>query len=404
MSTQKRRINADLHIHGRYSNGVSERMEFKTLSRQSERKGIGLLGTGDCLCPRWRGEIEKLEKERGSVYTHEDMKFMLTAEVETADRVHHLLIFPSLSKVEEMYERLQRFSSDIDSNGRPRLELSGEELALMALESGCLFGPAHAFTPYTGLYGRHDSLTSAYGRFGGEIDFLELGLSADSGYAAKISELRGTIYLSNSDAHSPFPHRLAREFNTLRLDEISFDGLKDLFRGRKGEIVRNVGLPPEEGKYNESACSSCYTHYSFEEAVSRDWKCRCGGRIKKGVKDRVEELADVEEDSKDVPPYLAIIPLQEIIAEAVGHSSPTTKRVTEIWESLINRIGDEVEVLCEAPVGEIKEAAGKDVARLIEDFRKGDIKMKPGGGGEYGEIVSGGGTEKQDKQRSLTDF
>jgi len=374
------------------------------LSVQGEKKGIDLLGTGDCLHPWWRKKIENLDKERESIFSKRGMKFILTDEVETKDRVHHLLIFPSLSKVEELYERLSRFSSNIDSDGRPRVELSGEELALMAKETNCLFGPSHAFTPYTALYGNHDSLSSAYGKYSKNIHFLELGLSADSSYANKISELHDLVYLSNSDAHSPFPYRLAREFNTLDLHEISFEGLKKLFQHKKGEVVRNVGLPPEEGKYNQSACSSCYTHYSFEEAVARDWRCSCGGSIKKGVKDRIEELSDTNKSRKDTPPYLHLIPLQEIIAKAVGHSSPTTKKVNEIWESLIDPIGDEVEVLCESPIEKIKQIAGSDIGDLISDFRKGKVGIRPGGGGRYGSILPEKENETEASQSSLGDF
>ena len=398
------KINTDLHIHSKYSSGVSDKMDFKILSVEAEKKGIDLLGTGDCLHPRWRKNIKDLYKGRESVFCKEEMNFILTGEIETKDRVHHLLIFPSLSKVEELYERLSRFSSNIDSDGRPRVELSGEELALMAKETGCLFGPAHAFTPYTALYGNHDSLSSAYGKYSKDIHFLELGLSADSSYANKISELHDLVYLSNSDAHSPFPYRLAREFNTLSLHEVSFEGLDKLFQGKKGKVVRNVGLPPEEGKYNESACSSCYTHYSFEEAVARDWRCNCGGAIKKGVKDRIEELSDTNEIPEDTPPYLHLIPLQEMIAKAVGHSSPTTKKVTEIWQRLIDSIGDEVEVLCDTPIEKIENIAGDNIGDLINDFRGGDVEIRPGGGGEYGSILPQNNNKFQKNQSSLSDF
>ncbi|MFW5945266.1 MAG: TIGR00375 family protein [Candidatus Natronoplasma sp.] len=397
-------INADLHIHSKYSSGVSDKMDLKTLSIEGEKKGIDLLGTGDCLHPRWRKSIEDLDKERESIFSRKGMKFILTGEVETKDRVHHLLIFPSLSKVEELYERLGRFSSNIDSDGRPRVDLSGEELSLMAKETGCLFGPAHAFTPYTALYGNHDSLSSAYGKYSKDIDFLELGLSADSSYANKISELHDLVYLSNSDAHSPFPYRLAREFNTLDLHELSFEGINKLFQGEKGEVVRNVGLPPEEGKYNESACNSCYKHYSFEEAVSRDWRCGCGGSIKKGVKDRVQELSDTNKSPKGTPPYIYLIPLQEIIAKAIGHSSPTTKKVTELWQTLIDSIGDEVEVLCDSPIEEIEGIVGEEIADLIKDFREGDVEIRPGGGGQYGRILPEEENEAAKSQSSLTDF
>jgi len=397
-------INADLHIHSKYSSGVSEKMEFKTLSVQGEKKGIDLLGTGDCLHPRWRRKIKDLDKERESIFSKRGMKFILTGEVETKDRVHHLLIFPSLSKVEELYERLSRFSSNINSDGRPRVELSGEELALMAKETGCLFGPSHAFTPYTGIYGNHDSLSSAYGKYAKDIHFLELGLSADSGYADKISELHDLVYLSNSDAHSPFPHRLGREFNTLDLHELSFEGLEKLFQGKKGEVICNAGLPPEEGKYNESACRSCYTHYSFKEAVARDWRCSCGGVIKKGVKDRVEELSDTKKIPEDTPPYQHLIPLQEIIAKSVGHSSPTTKKVNQIWQRLIDSIGDEVDVLCDSSIEEIERIAGEKIPDLISDFREGDVDIRPGGGGEYGSILLEKENEADERQSCLSDF
>ncbi len=398
------KVNADFHIHSKYSSGVSEKMELNTLSAEGKKKGIDLLGTGDCLHPRWKKSIERLEKEREGLFKLDGMNFILTTEIETNDRVHHLCLFPSLSKVEELYERLKRFSSNLDSDGRPRVDLSGEELALMLEETGCLFGPAHAFTPYTALYGNHDSLSSAYGKFSSDLDFLELGLSADSSYAHRISELHDLVYLSNSDAHSPFPHRLAREFNTIKLHHLSFEGLEKLFDGKKGEVIRNVGLPPEEGKYNESACSSCYDHYSFQEAVSRNWKCSCGGSIQKGVKDRIEELSDIDEKSEETPPYLPLIPLQEIIAKAVGHSSPTTKKVNELWRELIESVGDEVQVLCDAPIEKIKKATVEEVAELIRDFREEEVEIRPGGGGKYGQILREKEDKEGNKQRALTDF
>ncbi len=398
------KVNADFHIHSKYSSGVSKRMDFSTLSIEGKKKGIDVLGTGDCLHPGWKKSIENLDKEREGLYTRDGMNFVLTTEIETKDRVHHLVFFPSISKVEELYERLKRFSSNLDSEGRPRVDLSGEELALMLEETGGLFGPAHAFTPYTALYGNQDSLSSAYGKFASDLDFLELGLSADSSYANKISELHDLVYLSNSDAHSPFPHRLAREFNTLEFHDLSFESLEKLFKGKKGKVVRNVGLPPEEGKYNESACSSCYTHYSFQEAVSRNWKCKCGGNIQKGVKDRVEELSDTDKEPDNTPQYLPLIPLQEIIAKAIGHSGPTTKKVNELWQALIDSVGDEVEILCDAPIDQIRKITNDEIADMIEDFREKEVEIKAGGGGEYGQILQEEQKKEQNQQRSLTDF
>lgn len=57
-------------------------------------------------------------------------------------------------------------------------------------------------------------------------DFLELGLSADTNMADRIEELQDIVFLTNSDAHSPWPHRLGREFNRLKLDDFSYTSLK----------------------------------------------------------------------------------------------------------------------------------------------------------------------------------
>ncbi len=377
-------------------------MNFELLAHGASKKGIELLGTGDCLHPRWRAEIGGMEEVEDGVYSQDDTYFVLSGEVETKDRVHHLLFFPTMAQVEELYQRLKKFSNNINSDGRPNVSLSGEELALMCIESDVLLGPAHAFTPYTGLYGKHDSLKNCYGAMTPKISYLELGLSAKSSYADGISELHTLTYLSNSDAHSPYPHRLGREFNVIEIKDISFDLLKGLLEGKKGRVLKNVGLPPEGGKYNESACNRCYTHYSLEESVARDWKCNCGGRIKKGVKDRVRELSDTEVAPDDRPPYIATPPLQEIIAAGIGHSSTGTKKVREIWDRLLKH-GDEIFVLLDMPVNEIVSIGGEEIAEIVSSARKGDLKMSPGGGGEYGKLAVEG-KQMENKQRSLVDF
>ena len=64
-----------------------------------------------------------------------------------------------------------------------------------------MIGPAHAFTPWTAMYAYFDRVADCYGSQ--SIDFLELGLSADSSYGAAIPDLHNVPFLSNSDAHSP---------------------------------------------------------------------------------------------------------------------------------------------------------------------------------------------------------
>ena len=391
-------VNADLHIHSKYSMATSSKMDLPTLAAESRKKGIQLVATGDCLHPKWLAEIKKLKEENGVF----DTRFVLTTEVEDANQVHHLLIVPSLSKAEELYEFMKPKSNNIDTDGRPNVRLSGEEIAQAADNAGALIGPAHAFTPWTAMYAYHNSLRDCYGDMAKRIYFIELGLSADTSYADRIAELRCLTFLSNSDAHSPYVNKLAREFNRFEMEEISFDELKMAVVREKGrKPVLNVGFYPGEGKYNESACIRCFKHYTLRESMVKGWTCSCGGTIKKGVKDRVNELATYNkpEHPPHRPPYLHLIPLSEIIAMALG-TGTNTKGVNETWNTLIARYGSEVAVLVDADVK--NSGVDKRVIDAIAAFRCGKVKVIPGGGGQYGKIELSDANCKP--QKSLFDF
>ncbi len=404
-------VNTDLHIHGRFSGGVSKNMNLKATAEGAKQKGIDLMATGDALHPIWLKEIKEMERIDEGTLLLGDTRFVLTTEVEDIRRVHHLLIFPSISAVEDFRERTIIRSGNMDRDGRAKIMMTGEEIAEAARDVDTLIGPCHAFTPWTAMYAYHDSLKDCYGDLTEYVSFVELGLSADSDYADRIEELRRLTFLTNSDAHSQYPDKLAREFNRFEMDDANFQSLRDAILRKRGKAVLNVGLPPEEGKYNETACTRCFTHYSLQDAKTRKWKCTCGGRIKKGVRDRVEELAtyDSPKHPDYRPPYIHLIPLGEIIRLAVGHSSTHTKGVQSRWESLVNRFGSEVAVLVDTPVGELEGAGDPDVIEAIRAFRDGKIKVIPGGGGEYGRVVFGSETEgkkreKKEGQRSLFDY
>ena len=401
-------INADLHIHSRYSAATSPRMDLPTLAKEASRKGIQLLGTGDCLHPKWLSGIKELEEMNGVFYfkgkeKDKNTNFVLTVEVEDERRVHHLLIVPSVAKAEELYESFRNHSPDIDSDGRPSLRLSGEEIAEHAKDAEALIGPCHAFTPWTALYAYHNSLRECYGDMVGYISFVELGLSADSSYADRIEELRALTFLTNSDAHSPYPIRLAREFNRFHVEAVSFEELKAAVERKRGrKPVLNVGVPPREGKYNESACIRCYRHYSLNNAIVNKWRCECGGMIKKGVRDRVNELANCDGTHPEHrPPYLHLIPLAMIIGLAL-HKSASSKAVNGIWESLLAEFGTEVNVLVDASMDDFHASSGfnldASVVEAIEAFREGKVSVIPGGGGKYGVIeLKTKGSETKEK-------
>lgn len=336
-------------------------------------KGISVIGTGDILHPVWREMWETTEIPTGMIVVP-------TTEVEGSDRVHHLILLPDYGIAQDLADALTPYSKNIHKNGRPQVRLSGEEIAARVHEVGGMIGPAHAFTPWTSLYASHNSVHSCYGDE--QIDLLELGLSADSGYGSRIKDLAGVPFLTNSDAHSPEPAKLGREFTTIETKTGNPDIRTVLDAIRAGNIVMNAGFFPEEGKYNLTACTRCFTLYSLDDAERYRWRCPVDkGRIKKGVRDRAEELSSGPETTR--PPYLHIIPLAEIIQRTLGTCSATTKRCSELYHACLSRFGDEISVLTLTPVDELQDF-NHELGEAIAAFREGRIALVPGGGGKYG--------------------
>ncbi len=369
---------ADLHIHSPYSIAVSRFMQPEQLIKGCVTKGIGVLGTGDALQPDWlNGWKPFLENDSGVVIVPQ-------GEIEDIKRVHHLILAEDPAQFDQLRDLLEGTCKSFVTAGRPHVYLSGEEIAHAAHDVGALVGPAHAFTPWTAMYAYFDSVPACYGS--AKIDFLELGLSADSSYGAAIPDLYDVPFLTNSDAHSPYPDKLGREFNRIR---IAGKTAKDVIAAiRAGSIEMNAGFFPEEGKYNRTACTRCYTQYSLDDAIRHQWRCPAdGGIIKKGVADRAKELSHGS-PARPRPPYLRVIPLAQIIQTMEGASSPNTKKCKTIYEKFIGTFGNEIAVLIDVPVAEIRAVHPK-VADAVMALRNGTVVLHPGGGGKYGTFSLG---------------
>jgi len=382
-------INVDLHIHSRFSGATSKKMNIKTISLEAPRKGVDVVATGDCLHSEWMKEIRQCNVIDEGTFELNGTRFILSTEIEDKKRVHHLCYFPCVSSVWDFKERIKSKSKNIERDGRPNIDMSGEELASIAKDLNILIGPAHAFTPWTAMYAYHNSLRDCYGDMTDYISFVELGLSADTDLADRIKELHRLTFLTNSDCHSPHPVRLAREFNRFEVKAANFNEIsKAILRAGGNKPVLNVGLPPQEGKYHESACISCFTHYTLEEAKRRRWKCSCGKRIKKGVKDKINEKADFEEPQHPFhrPNYIHLIPLTEIIAKAIGQRTPFTQTVSKRWNELVDEFGSEIKVLIDIDIKEISRVTVPAITEAIQAFREKKVVIKPGGGGRYGII------------------
>ena len=169
--------------------------------------------------------------------------FVLSTEVQAKDRTHHLILFPDKKSVLEFREKIKSYCNNMDGpmDGRPWLKANAEEIAKICVDLNLVFGPCHAYTPYFGVYAHYNSLKEAYGKYFDNVDFLELGLSADSYLANNIEELKSITFLSNSDAHSFWPHRLGREFNVFKLEKPNYFELeKALHKKDFRELELNV--------------------------------------------------------------------------------------------------------------------------------------------------------------------
>ncbi len=403
------KVDCDLHLHGLYSGGVSKNMSIAGLGLQAKLKGLGLMATGDILNKEW------LEQARASLYEdngcfrekESDTAFILETELNDVNRVHHVVFLPDFNAVEKLRSSLAVFGRlDGMGFGRPTLKASAEMLAEKVVEARGLIGPAHAFTPYFSVYSHFDSIRDCYGSMYDSISFIELGLSADSYYADLIEENNSFQFLSCSDAHSPWPHRIGREFTRIEMKP-GFAGLKKALESRKeGTLILNAGLDPREGKYHCTACNKCFQKYSLEDAKKLNWRCpKCNGTIKKGVRDRILELAKYKEEFHPEfrAPYLHIIPLAEIIRIALGIQNVQSTKVQALWLSFVETFGSEIKALVDVPVVELAEV-NETVAGKIEAFRKGYVHYIGGGGGSYGTpIICNSKEEFERKKLELKD-
>ena len=373
-------VNADFHVHSCFSMASSKDMLIKNMAPKSKLKGLQLLGTGDAFHPGWLDIIEETTTYSGDgIYSVEDMDFVLTTEVEGKSRIHHLIIIPDIDIARELSEKLPSKNKHID--GRPKTKYDGAELLDLVKEYDCLIGPAHAFTPWTGMYKSYDSIYDCYDK---KPDFVELGLSADTFMADCVDELKDFPFLTNSDAHSPWPHRLGREFNQIEIKDISFSSIKHAIE--HNDIKANYGLVPNLGKYHMTACTKCYKLVDPILAKDNKMKCSCGGTIKKGVDFRISEIADYKEPKHPSfrPKYVHLMPLAEIIATILD-KGVTTKAVQGKWQKLIDNFNTEIDVLINVSLDDIKKV-DPIIAPAISAFREGTVDVIPGGGGKYGQI------------------
>ena len=149
-------INADLHIHSRFSGATSDKMSIETISKEAPRKGVDVVATGDCLHSGWLKEIRQCDVIDEGTFELNGTRFILSTEVEDQKRVHHLLYFPNVTSVHDFKEKIKTKSKNLETDGRPNILMGGEELASIAKDLDILIGPAHCVPPNTFLHLKND--------------------------------------------------------------------------------------------------------------------------------------------------------------------------------------------------------------------------------------------------------
>jgi PHP family Zn ribbon phosphoesterase len=145
---------------------------------------------------------------------------------------------------------------------------------------------------------------------------------------------------------------------------------------------------PEEGKYHYDGHRQCGVIYSPSQTKENAFLCPvCQKKLTIGVMHRVEELSDRRAGfiPKNAIPSIHLIPLEEIIAEALG-VRVGTKGVEAEYERLIERGGSEFRILLDATPDELASFAPPNVLDGIVRMRQGKVSIIPGHDGVYGKI------------------
>lgn len=403
------RIIADLHIHGKYSRATSIDMDIEPITHYAQIKGLNLVGTGDFTHPKWfSGLKEKLTEveDTGFYSPHFDPKspirFIVTTEVSTifevqgkSKKIHHVIMTPTLETATQINDHLSKWG-DLSVDGRPMLNMPASELVeeVMSVSKDNEVFPAHAWTPWFSLYGAFsgfDKIEDCYGDMTKHIHALETGLSSDPPMNWMLSSSDRFTLVSNSDSHSAWPWRLGREANVFELEKVSYKEVIDTIRKKDAKRFKfTIETPPAFGKYHYSGHRECGISLTPQEAIRLRNRCpKCGRKLTIGVEQRVEELADRPLGIKPegAIPFMHLLPLSEIIAAVLGNSNVASKKVWEVYNSIVGRFGNEYSVLIDAPKEKLVEAMDPKIAEAIIRVREERVKVVPGYDGVYGKLI-----------------
>ena len=431
----------DLHIHSKYSRACSRDLTLSNIDKTCRTKGVDIIATGDFTYPAWFKDIkDELEPSSGKgLYrlkgSDDKIKFILSTELaliyKSADkcrRIHIVLHAPNIEAIQELNDFLDK-KFNIRSDGRPILGMSAPNLVKLCLEihPKFLIYPAHIWTPWFSVFGSKsgfDKLEECFEDQTENIYAYETGLSSDPEMNWRVSALDKLTLLSNSDAHS-LPN-IAREANVFEMNKVNYDEVYDIIRNkivysgdekkithpnpslkkRRGDtgVKYTIEFYPEEGMYHFDGHRTCGISLEPEKTKKNKGICPvCKKPLTVGVLNRVEELADrsVGYKSDTFPHYKKLVELDKIIAESINIKSRSSSKVQILYQSLIKDLGSELKILLDTPIEKIERSGGNRLANAIDKVRKGELIIKPGYDGQYGEVKIFNENEDFNAQKTL---
>ena len=404
---------ADLHLHSSYAYATSSALTLENLATWAGYKGIDLLSTADFTHPRWMQELKyKLVEAPNGAYRYQGVAFVMGTEVSCVfrqggrgRRIHLLVFTPTIEVAEKLTASFAKFGN-LHADGRPTLGISARDATSLCLDTdpGCLVIPAHAWTPWYGIFGSRsgfDSLSEAFGDMLENIPAIETGLSSDPEMNWSVPELADKAIVSFSDAHS-LP-KLGREL-TVFAGDAGFEALAMGLKSRGVEFT--VEMYAEEGKYHFDGHRKCGVSFHPSQTRREGPDCpSCGRPMTLGVAHRVMDLAGSDPETpassppgetaalptfgvssrEGRPPFVRMVPLIDIIS-AARNRGPATKGVLTEYRRLVTEIGSEYRALLWAPESDLTKASDSNLADAILRVRKGEIHVEPGYDGVYGKV------------------
>jgi len=403
--SEKSEIISDLHIHSRFSRATSKNITIENLEKYAKIKGLNLLGTGDFQHPSWFKELEALEERDGLLYTKTNFPFLWQTEISLmysqdgkGRRIHYVILAPSREVVEQIIKFLSS-RGRLDYDGRPIFGFSSIELidAMQSISKDIEIIPAHAWTPWFGIFGSmsgFDSLKECFQDKAKNIHAIETGMSSDPEMNWKIKELNDKSIISFSDSHSFWPWRIGREA-TIFTGKLSYENI--LKQIQENSFKATIETEPAYGKYHFDGHRNCGFSCSPQETSKLKGICPvCKKQLTIGVENRVEKLSNQETYFHPrKKPFYKLLPLHELIALAKA-STLASRKTWQVYNSLIEKFQNEFNILLHADKQELARALREDeqLVQLIIDNRIANIKVKPGYDGVYGEAML---KEKQEK-------